>query len=299
MMEQLNISQTQSGQQKLQSCNVAMLEMRESHRSSQLFSPFTIGLGMLCLLLVVLLTGPIFAQFSPSAVNSGPRLSPPGPIHWFGTDALGRDLFSRISFGFRISIGICIAATIITAAPGITLGLVSGYFQGWIDLVFSRLVDVLLSLPGLLLAIVLIARLGPSMLTLIFALGITGIPTFYRITRNETISMSKQSFVDASRSLGISNFSLIVRHIFPNIFPTLLVLTSMRIGIYLLMGSGLGFIGLGIQPPLSEIGALMAYGKEYFQTAWWLFTFPAIYIFLTVLALNLTGEGLRDRYSHS
>jgi ABC-type dipeptide/oligopeptide/nickel transport system permease subunit len=255
------------------------------------------GIAIAILLVVVLLVGPELAQFSPSAVNSGSRLSPPGPEHWFGTDVLGRDLFSRVVHGFRVSLVISLAATLLTALPGVSLGLVSGYYQGWIDQLLSRMVEVLLALPGMLLAIVLITRFGSSLPTLIVALGITGIPTFFRITRNETLSMSKQLFVESSRSLGISTPALITGHIFPNIFPTLLVLTSMRMGTYLLMGSGLGFIGLGIQPPLSELGALLASGKEFYQTAWWLYTFPAAFIFLSVLCFNLLGEGLRDFYT--
>jgi ABC-type dipeptide/oligopeptide/nickel transport system permease subunit len=275
----------------------SVLELPEIHRRFQTISPLSMGIAIAILLMFVLLVGPALAQFSPSAVNSGPRLSPPGPEHWFGTDPLGRDLFSRVVHGFRVSLVISLAATLLAALPGVGLGLVSGFYQGWIDQLLSRMVEVLLALPGLLLAIVLITRLGSSLPTLIFALGVTGIPTFFRITRNETLSMSKQLFVEASRSLGISTPALITRHIFPNIFPTLLVLTSMRMGIYLLMGSGLGFIGLGIQPPLSELGALLASGKEYYQTAWWLYTFPAAFIFSTVLGFNLLGEGLRDCYT--
>lgn len=291
--------QKRSASLETQDSEIGLREIPVSRKHFRFFSPLSVSIGLLSFLLILLLAGPFFAQFSPSEVNAGPRLSPPGYSHWFGTDALGRDLFSRVVYGLRISLLICFAATLITVVPGIVLGLLSGFYQGWIDQVISRLVEVLLSLPGLLLAIVLIARLGPSVNTLIIALGITGIPTFYRVTRNETLSMSKQLFIEASRSLGAPSFSLITKHIFPNIFPTLLVLISMRMGTFLLMGSSLGFIGLGVQPPLSELGALLASGKEYYQTAWWLFAFPATIIVWTVLGFNLLGEGLRDNYKQS
>lgn len=269
-------------------------EVRPAFRVGS-FSTFTLGCSILIFLSVFVLAGYLLAAYSPSAINAGPRLSSPDPTYWFGTDALGRDMFSRVIHGFLLSIGISLAAAALAAVGGITLGLFGGYYRGWVEQALSRLVDVLLSLPGLLLAIVLIARLGPSMYTLILAMGITGIPTFYRITRAETMTMSTQPFVEASRSLGLSNIQLIFLHILPNIFPTLLALISLRVGIFLLMGSGLSFIGLGVKPPQVELGALLASGKEYYQTAQWLVVFPAGAILLIVLGFNLLGEGLRDR----
>jgi ABC-type dipeptide/oligopeptide/nickel transport system permease subunit len=155
----------------------------------------------------------------------------------------------------------------------------------------------LLSLPGLLLAVVLIARLGPSMTTTLVALGVTGIPTFFRVVRGETLSLAKQPFIEASVALGLPARSIIFQHLLPNLSSSILVLLSMRVGIFLLMGSGLSFIGLGAQPPQSELGALLACGKEYYASAWWTAVFPGISIVLTVLSFNLLGEGLRDRLS--
>lgn len=258
-------------------------------------STMVLGYCIFAVLFLVALIGPLVAQYSPSEISVGPRLSPPDSNFYFGTDDLGRDLFSRVVQGLRVSLWISLAATLITAIPGIVLGLLGGYFRGWVDQVLSRGIEILLSLPGLLLAIVLIARLGPSMTTLILAMGITGIPTFFRVTRNETISMSRQLFVEAGRSIGLTDFQLVFHYIFPNIVSTLLALVSMRMSIFLLMGSGLSFIGLGVKPPQVELGALLAIGKQYFQTAKWLTVFPGLAILLLALGLNLIGEGLRDR----
>ncbi|HMN11403.1 MAG TPA: ABC transporter permease [Bellilinea sp.] len=252
------------------------------------------GLTMIALLGLLLIAGSWIARYDPAALGAGEPLMPPSAEHWFGTDALGRDLFSRTVQGFRVSTLICFAATAVTAVPGILAGIIAGYFQGAADRILSRLMEMLLALPGLLLALVLIAKYGSSIQTLIVALGITGIPSFFRVTRNETKSMAAELFVESARSIGASDWRIMIRHILPNIFPTLAVLLSMRVGLYLLMSSGLGFIGLGIQPPTAELGALVASGKEYFQTSWWLLAIPLLSIFIPVLALNLFSEGLRD-----
>lgn len=266
----------------------------QSYRRTRLSVPMLLGGTIFAFILIGLLLGPGTTNFSPHIVGAGPQLASPGAVHWFGTDALGRDLFSRVVSGLSVSLFICIAATAITAIPGILLGLAGGYCRGWMDTIISRLVEVLLSLPGLLLAIVLIARLGASTQTMILALGITGIPTIYRVTRGETISMLRQPFIEASTALGLAGVPLIFRHVLPNIFNSLLVIITMRMGTFLLMGSGLSFIGLGVQPPQAELGALLASGKEYYLIAWWLAAFPGLAIILTVLGFNLLGEGLRD-----
>lgn len=294
-MEPVTLLPARSAPLDLPDTGLAVVEPGRHHRL-RLLSPLTLGVVLLGGLLIFLLAGLLLARFSPTAINAGARLAPPDGLHWFGTDALGRDLFSRVVHGFWNSLHICLGAAMIAALPGILLGLVSGFYGGWLDRVLSRAVEVLLSLPGLLLAIVLIARLGSSLTTLMIAIGITGIPTFFRIARNETLSMSKQPFVEAARLVGVRNSRVIFRHILPNIFPTLLVFTTMRMGTFLLMGSGLGFIGLGIKPPAAELGALLASGKDYYQTAWWLFAFPGAVMALAVLGLNVLGEGLRDRF---
>ncbi|MFZ6020584.1 MAG: ABC transporter permease [Chloroflexota bacterium] len=264
--------------------------------------PLLLGGAIVSFVLMFVLVLPFFVVIDSETVRGGIRLAPPDAVNWFGTDALGRDFFSRVVEGVRFSVWISFVSTFFTAIPGILLGLWSGYYEGWLDHLLSRLVEIFLGLPALLLAIVLIARFGTSLHVLIMTLMISGIPTFYRITRNETLSMKKQLFVEAGRSIGLKNSALIFRYIFLNIYPSLLTLFSIRMSNIVLMVSGLGFIGLGVQPPRAELGALLASGRDYYHTAWWLYIIPSCFILLIVLGFNLLGEGLRDwldRFSHS
>lgn len=206
-------------------------------------------------------------------------------------------MFSRLLHGVRYSLGMSLAATLISAVPGVFLGILSGYRGGWLDLTLSRFIDVWLSLPGLLLALLLIARLGPSITTTAIALGISGIPTMFRVLRAETRSLGKMPFVEAAESMGAAKWWVIMKHLLPNLSSTIIVLGSIRVGTFLLAGSGLSFIGLGAQPPQPEWGALLASGKDYLSQAWWLIVFPSLAIMLTVLGFNLFGDGLRDYYA--
>lgn len=252
------------------------------------------------LIAVVLLGGifaPLLAQHAPETISREAQLSAPDSRFRLGTDALGRDLFSRILHGVRYSLGMSLAATLISAVPGVIMGIISGYAGGWIDRAMSRLIEVWLSLPGLLLALLLIARLGPSITTTALALGLSGIPTMFRVLRAETRSLARAPYIEAAESIGASRTRIVLRHLLPNLSSSIIILCSMRIGIFLLAGSGLSFIGLGAQPPQPEWGALLASGKDYYQQAWWLGVFPALAIMLTVLGFNLFGDGLRDFYA--
>lgn len=266
-------------------------------RAFDLFSPLFLGVLLSSLCLIFAFAAPLFVDLNPNSI-SGVRLSPPGSEYWFGTDALGRDFFSRVVEAVRISIWLSLLSTLATAIPGILAGLWSGYFQGWVDNLLSRLTEVILAIPGLLIIIIFVARFGPSIYTLIISLMITGFPTFFRITRNETLSMKQQQFVEAGRSIGLTDTRLIFRYILANIYPALLTLLSIRMGNTLLIISGLGFIGLGMQPPQAELGALLASGREYFYIAWWLYVIPSIFIVLLVLGFNLLGEGIQDHLRH-
>jgi ABC-type dipeptide/oligopeptide/nickel transport system permease subunit len=272
--------------------------------STSLGLPVALVLGGLMVLFMLLFIWvlPVFIEIDGNTIRGAVRLSPPGDLYWFGTDALGRDLFSRVVEGARLSVWISFLSTVCTAVVGIMLGLWSGYYEGWLDHLLSRMIEIILALPTLLLAIVLIARFGSSLPVLITALMISGAPTFYRITRNETITIKRQPFVDAGRSIGLRNSTIIVRYILLNIYPTLLTLFSIRMGNTLLIISGLGFIGLAVQPPQAELGALLASGRDYFHTAWWLYLIPSGFILFIVLGFNLLGEGLRDwmdRFSYT
>lgn len=265
------------------------------------FRRFNLNFYLGAILIAVVLFGGIFAssiaQYAPDTIFRGAQLSAPGNRFWLGTDPLGRDLFSRLLHGVRYSLGMSLAATLISAVPGVFLGILSGYRGGWLDLTLSRFIDVWLSLPGLLLALLLIARLGPSITTTAIALGISGIPTMFRVLRAETRSLGKMPFVEAAESMGAAKWWVIMKHLLPNLSSTIIVLGSIRVGTFLLAGSGLSFIGLGAQPPQPEWGALLASGKDYLSQAWWLIVFPSLAIMLTVLGFNLFGDGLRDYYA--
>lgn len=256
--------------------------------------PLVFGMIILTSIVIAAIIGPWLVVYSYDGMDSQVRLHAPSIQHPFGTDEFGRDLLSRTLHGIRTALGLSLAAVAIAALPGVAAGLLSGYFRGWIDQIFSRLVDLWLTLPGLLLAILLITRLGPSTITTAFALGITGIPTFYRIVRAETIHLSQLEFIEASIALGAHPVSILFRHIFPNITSSLISLVALRLGMIILASSGLSFIGLGTQPPAPDLGAMVAASMDYFDPNWWLIAFPGSMIVLMILGFNLTGDGLRN-----
>ena len=254
----------------------------------------SIGALLIGVLLFMVLTAPVLSTVPPDKVQPDLRLQAPTLETPFGTDNLGRDMFSRVLYGSRIALLMSLLTVTISAIPGITLGLLSGYCHGWVDQIFSRLMDVWMSLPGLLLAIVLLARLGPSLFTTIIALGIAGVPSFYRLARNCALSITQMPYIEAAFSIGAGHGRVLLRHILPNMVSPFIILATMRLGTILLAGAGLSFIGLGAQPPKPEWGTLLASGRNYLDTAWWLAVFPGLAITLTTMGFNLLGDGLRD-----
>ncbi len=271
-----------------------ILHLRQTRRFS--FN-FYIGAALIAIVLLGGIFASSIAQYAPETIFRDAQLSAPNSRFWLGTDPLGRDLFSRILYGVRYSLGMSLAATLISAVPGVLLGIISGYRGGWIDQALSRFIDVWLALPGLLLALLLIARLGPSLTTTAIALGVSGIPTMFRVLRAETRSLVTIPFVEAAESMGAAKWWIILKHLLPNLTSTIIIMGTIRVGTYLLAGTGLSFIGLGAQPPQPEWGALLASGKDYLQQAWWLIAFPSLAIMVTVLGFNLFGDGLRDFYA--
>jgi len=254
-----------------------------------------VGSALVSLVIFVAVFAPLIAPFEPDVMLPGARLMPPSTAHIFGTDSFGRDLFSRVVYGARLAFKLSVVAALISAVPGVFCGLLAGYFRGWVDQVLSRFIDAWLALPGLLLALLIIARTGPSLDGAILALGLTGIPGYFRLVRSGAISLSHVSYIEASRALGASGARTIFRHVLPNLLSSLIVLTSLRMGTYLLAGGSLSFIGLGAQAPQPEWGALLAEGRDYIDSAWWMFVFPLLAISITVMGYNLFGDGLRDR----
>lgn len=244
--------------------------------------------------LLVALLAPLLAPYPPDQVAAGPRLAAPSTDHLFGTDALGRDLFSRVVAGSRIAVDVALLGAGISALLGITLGLLAGYHGGWLDQTVSRVMDVWMAFPGLLLAVVIVARLGPSLRNTIIALGIVGAPSFYRLVRSGAFSASRSSYMESAVAVGCSGRRIILRHILPNLVSPLVVLLTMRLGVMILAAGSLSFIGLGAQPPTPEWGALLASGRDYMDSAPWLAVLPGLCITLTVVGLNLLGDGLRD-----
>lgn len=258
------------------------------------YPPLYIGLCLLAVVSLFGVAGPLLSAFAPDQVIPGARLLAPGPGHPFGTDALGRDLLSRIAAGAALAARMALFSVAISLATGLVLGSIAGFYAGWADQLISRAMDGWLALPGALVAVVIVARLGASLDNLILALGVMGIPAFYRIVRNSTLSARVMPFAEAAAALGASDHRIMWRHVFPNIISPVIVLTSMRLGTVLLTGSSLSFIGLGAQPPAPEWGSLLATGRSYLGTAWWLAVFPGMAMTMTVVGLNLLGDGLRD-----
>lgn len=253
-----------------------------------------VGGLIVALVLLVAVAAPLIAPFAPDQVRAGPRLAPPGPAHPFGADTLGRDLFSRVLFGARIAVQAASAGMGIAALLGVPAGLLAGYRGGWLDRVLSRIVDVWLAFPGLLLALVIVARLGPSLQNAMVAVGLLGAPGFYRLTRSLALSARRMAYVEAAEAVGCSERRILLRHILPNLTSSLVVFATMRAGTAILAVSGLSFVGLGAQPPSPEWGALLAAGRSHMDTAPWLAIYPGLSLTLIVVGLNLFGDGLRD-----
>ncbi|MBI4282871.1 MAG: ABC transporter permease [Chloroflexi bacterium] len=252
------------------------------------------GCLLIVLFVVMAIFSPWLSPYDPFAQNISLRLSPPGAKHWLGTDGYGRDILSRIIWGSRISITVGIFAVGIGAALGIMAGLISGFFGGAIDNVIMRVVDTLLVLPTILLALVIVAMLGPSIFNVMIAVGISNAPRFARIIRAEVLSVKKMDYVAAAFALGASHKRLILRHILPNTFASLLVLSTLRVAQAITTEASLSFLGLGAQPPTPTWGSMIADGRVFLRTSPWIPIFPGIMIMLLVMGFNLFGDGLRD-----
>lgn len=248
------------------------------------------------LLLVVLaaLAGPLLAPYSANAVDLSRALQPPNGAHWFGTDELGRDVFSRVVLAARVSMLVSIVSVTIAFVVGVTLGLVAGYAGGWTDTVAMRVVDVMFAFPVLLLALSIVAILGPGLTTAMIAIGVVYTPIFARVARASTLSVREESYVRAARGMGARPLGIIVRHVLPNVAAPLIVQTSLSLAFAILSEAALSFLGLGVQPPEPSWGRMLFDARGYLDQAWWMAVFPGLAVFVTVLAFNLFGDTLRD-----
>ena len=241
------------------------------------------------------IAAPLIAPYNPIKQDLRSSLQPPSSVHWFGTDVHGRDIFSRILYGAAISLRIGFMGAMIGCALGVVLGMISGFYGGWADSLIMRLVDILLAFPGLLLAIAIIAVIGPGLENVIIAVGIFSVPTFTRVTRGSVLSIREREFVMAARTVGATNARIMRLHLFPNVLAPILVLLTMRIATAILTAASLSFLGLGAQPPTPEWGAMLSDGREYMVVAPWVATFPGVVILLAVLGFNLFGDGMPRR----
>ena len=254
-----------------------------------------IGLCLFAIVLLCFLYGLIFIDYREATVGVvSDRLKGPSAQYPFGTDNMGRDLLSRIFYGARFSLAIGFGGSAIAATIGISLGCISGYYGGAYDMIIMRLTDVITSIPGILLGMVIISTLGSSLPNLIITVGVTSIPMYIRMTRASIMSWRNQEFVEAARAIGLPSLRIVFRQVLPNGLSPVIISFAMNLGGMILVSSGLSFLGLGIQAPLPEWGTLISGGRTYMRNAPWLLNFPGIFIIATVLAFNMLGDGLRD-----
>ena len=253
-----------------------------------------IGGILLTILIVACYAAPLITDKDPNKIAPSLALLPPSREFPMGTDGIGRDNFTRFLYGGQLSLRVGVVGVTVGALLGITLGLISGYFGGWLDSFVSWFTDVLMAFPDILLALAIIAILGPGITNAMLAIGIAFVPSFMRITRSSVLSLREMTYVEAARALGSSDTRILVKHILPNSMRTLLVLITLGLGSAILAGAALSFLGLGAQPPTAEWGAMLNAGMKFVRQAWWLTVFPGLGIFLAVLSINLIGDAISD-----
>lgn len=259
--------------------------------------PFAI---ILAILVAMAVFAPLLAPLNPNQQNLLARLKPPGHaargiVYLLGSDELGRDVLSRVIYGARVSLSVAFASVILSGIFGSLLGMVAAFYRGWIEIIIMRVVDIVLSIPAILLAIITVAVVGPSLYTVVVVLAFTRWPRYARVAYGQTLSVANMPYVRLSRFMGASWPRLLGRHILPNIAGPLIVVATLEFGLMVLFEAGLSFLGLGVQPPTSSWGAMLSVGRNYVATAWWIATIPGLALFLLVLSINLIGDYTRDR----
>jgi peptide/nickel transport system permease protein len=253
-----------------------------------------LGSGIIVLVVLIAAAAPLIAPYGPMGIDIAHRLEAPSLTHFFGTDETGRDVFSRVIFGSRISLQVGLISVVIAVTLGVTLGLLSGYYGGLVDLVIMRGVDILLAFPGFLLALAIVATLGPSLPNAMIAVGVGEAPGFARVVRGTVLAVRQRDYVVSARAAGATNVRIMRYHVLPNVLAPIVVLGTLEFPVAILIAASLSFLGLGAQPPSPEWGAMLVAGRDFIGSSPWLINFPGIAIFFTVLGFNLFGNALRD-----
>ncbi|WP_276724401.1 ABC transporter permease [Pantoea septica] len=271
------------------------LETVRPRRRCRRVTSLTIGLTLVAVLVLTALLAPLLAPFDPNMQTISARLLSPSAQHWFGTDGFGRDLLSRVIYGARPTLLLVSLILVLTIPVGLLIGITAGYVGGWTERVLMRITDIFLSLPNLVIALALVAMLGPGLMNGALALALTSWPPFARQARAETLALRRSDYLAAARMQGITGLRLMFGHILPLCLPTAVVRAALSLGGIILSAAGLGFLGMGVQPPTAEWGSMVAEGSKVIFDQWWVAAAPGAAILFASLAFNLTGDGLRDR----
>ncbi|UCZ55415.1 ABC transporter permease [Bacillus shivajii] len=253
-----------------------------------------IGFIIILSFIIVAITAPFLTSYTYSSMNAADRLQPPSSQYWFGTDDLGRDIFTRIVYGARISLMVGFFAVTGALVFGTLLGVLAGYYRRWVDMLISRIFDIMLAFPSILLAIAIVAILGPSLQNALIAIAIINIPIFGRLVRSKVISISQEEYIMAAKAQGMKNGRILFHHVLPNSIGPIIVQATLGFGTAILEAAALGFLGLGAQAPTPEWGRMLSDARQYIQSAPWTVLFPGLSIMLVVLGFNMIGDGLRD-----
>jgi peptide/nickel transport system permease protein len=245
-------------------------------------------------LIVLTLSASLLSSYDPIKVNSRESTQPPSGLHPFGTDNFGRDILTRVLYGGRISLQVGVASVALASLIGTLFGLLAAYYGRWVDSLIMRFIDVLLAFPSILLALSIVAVLGRSLPNVMLAVGISTIPIYTRIVRGSALAVKETDFVSAAHVIGCPAWRVMLHHILPNVLAPIIVITTNGVAGAIIAGAALSFLGLGVQPPTPEWGIMLSEGRAYLRSAWWMTTFPGLAIMLTVMAINLMGDGLRD-----
>ncbi|MDE2335229.1 MAG: ABC transporter permease [Rhodospirillales bacterium] len=255
---------------------------------------FAAGLGICLIITLILVAAPLLAHLNPDAQDPLATFAPPSAAHLMGTDEFGRDMFARVVVGGRTTVLACLGVVVLGGVVGSTIGLIAGFFGGALGFAIMRMVDLLLAFPGILLALAVSAILGPGLVNGVIAIAAILVPVYARLVEGAAVEVRHLPYVDAATTLGASSRWIILRHVLPNVSPGIIVLTTTWLGIAALWIAALGFIGLGVQPPTPEWGAILSDGQNYITIAWWITVFPGMFLALFVVGVNLIGDGLRD-----